>query len=280
MQKLMRAALALLVALSLLLGTSVAEEKPVLQIHQINVGCADCYLIICGDTSFVIDCGIDQEKTAPKVDEYLAKAGIDTLDACFITHYHRDHARNMNRVLNGFGDENTIVYGPTPAMHRDFGPIATGEYRQLKNYDELDLGGIHLTCVGPTKPVGAGAVNKDSLNILLTYGSRRILFTGDYVRSVDIIEQHRELVENVDVLKFPHHGIEPFCVDAWVVKIMNPELILVPAQFGGNVERLLRQRKMTETTVIDTGKGDVVVLTDGESLEVFTHVEMGQFAGM
>lgn len=280
MQKMIRAALVLLVALSLLLGIAGAEEKPTLQIHQINVGFADCYLIICGDTSFMIDCGIDQEKTAPSVDEYLQSAGVDKLDACIITHYHRDHVRNMNRVLSGFGDENTIVYGPSPAMHRDFAPIVAGEYRQMLNYDEIQLGDVHLTCVGPTKLAGAGAVNKDSLNILLTYGGRRILFTGDYVRSKDIIDQHRELVENIDVLKFPHHGLEPYCVDPWVVKIMNPKWILIPGQDDYSVKKLLRQRYMTETTVVDAGEGHVVVLTDGESLEVFTHVELGQFSDL
>lgn len=275
----LRAAAVLLVALTLLFGTSQAEEKPLLEVHQLNVGCANCYLIKCGETSFVIDCGIDQETTAPLVDEYLAAADIGKLDACIITHYHRDHIRNMNRVLAGFGDENTVVYGPSKGFYnKEYLPFAAGYYRQMVNYDQIKLGDVQLTCVGPTDTKGGGNVNKDSLNILLTFGSHRFLFTGDYVRSVDVMEQHEELLRDVDVMQFPHHGLEPFCVDGWALERINPKTIIVPGGFGGNVERLLRQRKMGDTQVLDTTKGNLVFLSDGAQMEIYTYVQPGQFA--
>ena len=279
MQKMMRAAVLLLVALSLLFGTSLAEEKLLLEVHQLNVGCANCYLIKCGETSFVIDCGIDQESTAPKVDEYLAAADIGTLDACIITHYHRDHIRNMNRVLAGFGDENTVIYGPSKGFYnKEYLPFAAGYYRQMVNNDQIQLGDVLITCVGPTDTKGGGNINKDSLNILLTYGSHRFLITGDYVRSVDVIEQHEELLRDVDVMQFPHHGLEPFCVDGWALERIKPKTIIVPGGFGGNVEKLLRQRKMDGTQVLDTTKGNLVFLSDGAQLEIYTFVQPGQFA--
>lgn len=279
MQKMLRAALALLVALTLLFGASMAEEKPLLEVHQLDVGCANCYLIKCGETSFVIDCGIDQETIAPLVDEYLAAADIGKLDACIITHYHRDHIRNMNRVLAGFGDENTVVCGPSKGFYnKEYLPFAAGYYRQMVNYDQIKLGNVQLTCVGPTDTKGGGNINKDSLNILLTYGSHRFLFTGDYVRSVDVMEQHEELLRDVDVMQFPHHGLEPFCVDGWALERINPKTIIVPGGFGSNVERLLRQRKMGGTQVLDTTKGNLVFLSDGAQMEIYTYVQPGQFA--
>lgn len=275
----MRAAVTLLVTLTLLFGSSLAEEKPLLEVHQLDVGCANCYLIKCGETSFVIDCGIDQETTAPLVDEYLAAADIGKLDACIITHYHRDHIRNMNRVLAGFGDENTVVYGPSKGFYnKEYLPFAAGYYRQMVNYDQIKLGDVQLTCVGPTDTKGGGNINKDSLNILLTYGSHRFLFTGDYVRSVDVMEQHEELLRDVDVMQFPHHGLEPFCVDSWALERINPKTIIVPGGFGSNVERLLRQRKMGDTQVLDTTKGNLVFLSDGAQMEIYTYVQPGQFA--
>lgn len=279
MRKMMRAAVTLLVTLTLLFGSSLAEEKPLLEVHQLDVGCANCYLIKCGETSFVIDCGIDQETTAPLVDEYLAAADIGKLDACIITHYHRDHIRNMNRVLAGFGDENTVVYGPSKGFYnKEYLPFAAGYYRQMVNYDQIKLGDVQLTCVGPTDTKGGGNINKDSLNILLTYGSHRFLFTGDYVRSVDVMEQHEELLRDVDVMQFPHHGLEPFCVDSWALERINPKTIIVPGGFGSNVERLLRQRKMGDTQVLDTTKGNLVFLSDGAQMEIYTYVQPGQFA--
>lgn len=279
MRKMMRAAAVLLVALTLLFGTSMAEKKPLLEVHQLDVGRANCYLIKCGETSFVIDCGIDQETIAPLVDEYLAAADIGKLDACIITHYHRDHIRNMNRVLAGFGDENTVVCGPSKGFYnKEYLPFAAGYYRQMVNYDQIKLGNVQLTCVGPTDTKGGGNINKDSLNILLTYGSHRFLFTGDYVRSVDVMEQHEELLRDVDVMQFPHHGLEPFCVDGWALERINPKTIIVPGGFGSNVERLLRQRKMGDTQVLDTTKGNLVFLSDGAQMEIYTYVQPGQFA--
>ena len=256
----------------------MAEEREILRVHQINAGCADCYLVTCGDTTFMIDCGTDQEHTRVAMLDYLRQAGFGTLDACIITHYHFDHVGNVNTVLAEFGDENTVIYGPSENMAAEYLPLAAGTYCQMKNNDEITLGNVHIVCVGPRTVSSKGRVNKDSLNLVMTYGERSFFFTGDYVRSKSVVEDHRELIENVDVLKFAHHGIIPYCIDAWVVKLADPELILVPGVYGWNVRDMLRKNDMKEVDVLDISKGNIVVTTNGQSLESFTDVQPGQFA--
>lgn len=278
MQKMKRAVLALVAVFSLLLSGASAEEDHVLRVHQIYAGCADAYLITCGDIALMIDCGYDQEHTRVALMDYLQQAGFGTLDACIITHYHFDHVGNVNGVLAAHGDENTRVYGPTETMASEYLPLAAGTYSQMQNNDELALGDIRITCVGPRDLKGKGRVNKDSLNLVLTYGGRSFFFTGDYVRSREVVEDHRDLIENVDVLKFAHHGITPYCIDPWVVKIVNPEVIMVPGVYGWNVRDLLVKHQMKDVQVVDITMGNIVVETDGESLEVFQNVQPGQFA--
>lgn len=268
----------MLVVLSLLLGCAQAEEREILRVHQINAGCADAYLIMCGDTSLMIDCGTDQEHTRLAMLDYLRQAGFGTLDACIITHYHFDHVGNVNTVLAEFGDENTVVYGPTQTMAAEYLPLAAGSYCQMLNNDEITLGNICIKCVGPCDLRGHGRVNKDSLNLVLTYGRRSFFFTADYVRAREVVAEHRDVIADVDVLKFAHHGIKPYCIDPWVVEIVNPEVVMVPGVYGWNVEKLLGERGMEGVQVVDITMGHIVVQTDGESLEVITGVEPGQFA--
>lgn len=278
MKKMLRAAALLLAALLLLCGAAAAEETELLQIHQLNVGSADAYLLICGDTSLMIDCGTEHNAKRMEMMEYLRASGIDKLDAMIITHYHADHVGNIRYVLEEFGDEQTVVYGPTPKMKREYSPLPAGTYCQMLNFDEIDIGPLHLTCVGPDTIDGHGTVNRDSLNFVLTYGSRRYLFTGDFVRGQSVIRDHEELVKDVDVFKFPHHGIVPYCVDGWVVQILQPEITLVPGVNGRHVKDMVTKYKIPETQILDYSFGYVVLVSDGETIDVHTHVEPGQFA--
>ena len=278
MQKMMRAALVLLVALSLLLGCAAAEGMEPLQVHQINVGCADSYLLICGDTKIMFDGGTEHDAKRLEMMEYIRLAGVDTLDAVIVTHYHGDHVGNIQHILTAFGDENTVTYGPTEEMAYNYRDLAAGTYRQMKNFDEVDIGPLHLTCVGPDTIDGKGGINRDSLNVVLTYGAHRYLFTGDFVRGKSVIRDHEALVKDIDVFKFPHHGLTPYCVDAWVVKILQPRLVLVPGASGWAVKDMVAKTCVGDTQVLDYSKGHVVLLSDGVTIEVHTQVEPGQFA--
>lgn len=279
MQKMIRAALVLLVALSLLCGIAFAESLPVLQVHQINVGCANAYLLICGDTKVMIDGGTEHIAKRNEMLDYVRMAGVDRLDACIVTHYHGDHVGNIQEILGAFGDKNTVVYGPTEEMAYNYRPLVTGVYRQMKNFDEVTIGDVHFTCEGPDTIDGKGGVNRDSLNIVLTYGSRRWMFTGDFVRGQSVIRDHRALVTEIDVFQFPHHGLKPYCVDPWAVKVFQPEIILVPGVSAWNVRDMLCQNYIPEAEVLDYSKGHVVILSDGDSLDVHTKVAPGQYAG-
>ncbi len=318
----MRKLLSLLLALLCLMpGTQARAEtdRPEeLLVHQIMVGCADAYLLQYGDVSLVIDGGLNDETTPELVLTYLRAAGVEHLTAYFASHYHLDHVGNMNTILAAVGDGNTLVYGPSETMTKSLLPLGAGRYRQLLDGDVLHYGALTVKCVGPERVEGEGRINKDSLNLLVTLGKRSFLFTGDYVRSkaiidhhreevaqvdvfkfphhgiknfcVDgwalkmsflftgdyvrskaIIDHHREEVAQVDVFKFPHHGIKNFCVDGWALKIIAPRHILLPGAKTWEVRRFCRQNGLSPE-IYDNGDGNVVVRTDGETLEFLTQV--------
>lgn len=272
--------LALLFCLMMLASAAAAEEPaataPILELHQMAIGYADSYYIRCGDIEIMIDGGnpIPGSKNDDIVN-YLRAVGAETLDAHIITHWHLDHCEKLNAVLAEFGDADTVVYSPSeelPATATGEGvtiqisPLANGTYRQMKMNDVIQIGDLTITCTGPEKLSYGGTQNKDSLNFLIQYGARRMLFTGDYGQSNEINKYFPEFCKNVDVLKFPHHGGTPFVLGAFASRVVAPTYVLVPSDnnnymiyrfFEDNGVQMIRENVLTQR------EGHVVILTDG-----------------
>lgn len=287
----MKKLISLLLAL-LLCPAALAEEVPVLEVHQMALGFADGYLIRMGDIEIVVDGGNPEpQKPTDDVLRYLRDAGVDTLDAYIATHWHLDHCMNMNLILDAFGDENTQVFGVTEkvpdkifngSVTVEIGGPVQGVYQQMKMDDVLTFGNMTITCIGPRKVNSKGEANADSLNFVLAYGARKFLFTGDFAQSGCINNEYRELCANVDVLKFPHHGHEPFEVGNKAMKVLSPTYVLVPGvasqyKLWNNYDNV--GVKFPLKNVLTNAEGHVVILTDGaERFDVLTHQNPADFA--
>ena len=287
--KKMRLTLACLLILCLLsLSGAVAESPitiqpsrlPVMQLHQINMGCADAYLVTDGTTVLLVDCGLDTDTpsdTNEPLLTYLAASGIDHVDAHFVTHYHNDHALNLDLLSSLYGTEDTIVYGPSEELPKRFLPLPNGHYEQLKDWQELDIGAFHIRCVSPARPKDRGETNYDSLNFYVTYGQRSIFFTGDWV-DYQLFDRHPECAKPVDILSFPHHGLKPFCIQEYELRAMNPEIVLVPSRNAFEVKGFLKYSYCDRFEVYDVTMGNIVILTDGVDMEIHTDVAPGTYA--
>ena len=280
--------LLLLLLLALMIPLSAGAEEaapaaPVLEVHQLCIGCADGYLIRLGDIEIMIDGGNANPKVpTDDVVNYLRAAGVGELDAYIVTHWHLDHCMNLNAVLAEFGAADTVVYSPSPALHEDYDPLANGVYRQMKDGDVVTIGGMEFICVGPAQLKQDGRCNMDSLNFVLRYGERRILFTADYAASGNILSKYQEICADVDILKFPHHAIEPFEIGRQTARNANPEYVLVPSANGrGKVRSFLGNCgvALPFENFLNNADGHVLVLTDGaEYLEIIRHVDPADYA--
>lgn len=280
----MKKLLSLIFVLMMMLPAAFAEEEsaPLMEVHQMAVGYADAYYIRVGDIELVIDGGNPNPRW-PKDDvvNYLRDVGATTLDACIMTHWHLDHCMNMNEVLEAFGDDSTVTYGPSEQpvdtltyedrfgkIEIEIGPVVKGTYAQMKVDDVIQIGPLTITCVGPGTLKQDGRVNGDSLNFVLQYGERRILFTGDCTRTDDILA-HEEICSQVDVLKFPHHGSEPYELKPNAMRVVAPTYVLIPSTF--NNHKVFNYFKDHEVPVIRENvltqrEGHIVIVTDGGDL--------------
>lgn len=273
----------LMLMLTLSLPAPAEEETvPVLEVHQINVGFADGYLLRLGDVDILIDGG----EAVPANPEglamaYLREIGVETLDAYIVTHWHLDHAMNLNNVLTEFGTEDTLVYGASPSVYPDYDPIAKGRYVQMKPGDVLEFGGMAIHCVGPKTLENNGYRNQDSLNFVVAYGSRKFLFTGDFAASGNINAAYKDICSNVDVLKFPHHGSEPYEIGTIACRTTSPEYVMVPGvaskfkiwDFFDN-----KGVDFPRENVLTVADAPFIFLTDGETLTLHTQINPADFA--
>lgn len=291
----MKKLLALLFVL-MLLPFAQAEEStaaaPVLEIHQMMLTYADGYYLRCGDIEIMIDGG----KKVPfakddRVMNCLRDVGAKELDLYIITHWHLDHCENVNEVLAAYGTPETIVYSPCEKppekIKQDWHvlqimPLANGVYTQMKQGDVVTVGDITITCIGPANGGRFGRTNPDSLNFVLEYGSRRILFTGDYAASGNINKVYPELCSDVDVLKFPHHGGQPFEIGPEAIKTVNPEYVLVPSELNNaQIYRFINGKgaRTKQENILTMQEGHVVILTDGgDYLEARTQQNPADYA--
>ena len=272
----MKKLLALLFALLMLPAAYAEEETPILEIHQMVLGYADGYFIRCGDIEIMIDGGCPNPKnpTTDVVDN-LRALGATELDAYIITHWHLDHCMNMNNVLAEFGGDATVTYGASdePVASLDYegktieiGPVVKGTYAKMAVDDVIQLGPLTITCIGPDEMAQNGRCNSDSLNFVIQYGTRRMLFTGDYAQSGEINKRYPDLCKDVDVLKFPHHGGKPYEIGNIACRNTSPEYVLMPSQLNGyQVYQFLRSNgvPIQRENVLSNRSGHVVILTDG-----------------
>ena len=291
----MKKLLSLLFAL-LLLPAAVAEEEtasaPLLEVHQFVLGYADGYFIRLGDIEIMVDGG----KPVPfaKNDDVvntLRALGATELDMYIVTHWHLDHCENVNVVLEEFGTPDTVVYSPSaepPAVVKNERsqlqvlPLANGVHRQMKMDDVVTVGPLTITCMGPENGGRNGTTNPDSLNFVLQYGTRRMLFTGDYAASGTINKRYPELCGNVDVLKFPHHGGKPYVIGNNAIRTASPEYVLVPSLLNNyQIYDFIRSNgvDIQRDNVLTQRAGHVVILTDGgDYLEAKTDQNPADYA--
>ena len=185
---------------------------------------------------------------------FLAQRGITSLDLVLISHAHQDHYGGLDALL----DHNigiATLYFNLPERQRCEREVPWGcDYQDVQRIRRrLKSNGIELTRArtgmrfplgeqseleilfaydGLTPRIDRADINDMSLVMKLSHGGFTILFTGDL--NEDIGGYLAENSDNLaaDVLKIPHHGIEPVTPELFFEKV-SPRwgLVSTPAQF-------------------------------------------------
>ena len=227
----MRRLFALFLILLVLCSTCLAEETSATRLIVLNVGKADCLLLLTDDQAYLIDGG--WERTYGRLCEALRQYGITRLNGVFLTHCDRDHYGGLLQLAAGDMPVDAwyaaSIYHDIPS---DGHPLIAAaalrgeEVRWLSAGDTLALGDSSvLTVLGPLTQ-NTENENNNSLVFSVETPDGTLLFTGDMKLAEEAELLSAGLIPSADVLKVPFHGDNTASSDRFVQTVM-PQVAVI-----------------------------------------------------
>jgi competence protein ComEC len=183
-----------------------------LSVSFIDVGQGDGVLVQAGGESYLIDAGRPEE--GPNVVDFLRSRGVESLDGIVVSNPDADHIGGFLDVFDAFLVETVYVSGDpnTTLTYNTFlrGVSDEGaETEVLRAGMVMDWGGVRADVIGPPTDLEGGLfseINDNSVAILLTYGTARILLAGDAEANEEEYMANGPYTGPLTILKVTHHG--------------------------------------------------------------------------
>lgn len=270
---------------------------PKLEIHVINVGQGDCFLIISpyGD-KILIDAGNNGKGTGCVL-PYLLNLHIVDLDYIVASHYHSDHIGGLDEVVLGLGGSTHIK---TAAYDRG-GNYSSRSYLDYVNAigdkrvtlsagQTIDLAdGVRIECIASNGNIHSGKVydgideNTLSVVFILRFRNFDMYFGGDSDLAIE--PYLASYAGDVDIYKVSHHGSNTSSSQE-LLDYLQPEVSIIPVGSGNQyghphfeaISRLINMNSyiyQTETGSApppigkgEVANGDFKIVTDGFSYTI------------
>lgn len=247
------------------------EVNEILEVHFIDVGQGDSILITCGEDTMLIDAGDNNQGT--KVQKYLMKQGVDSLDYVIITHPDADHLGGMDVIIYKY-DCGMIFM---PDVEKDTEPYQEVlDVMELKYYsktipkvgDEYKLGNATFQIISPA--LTYSETNNNSIVIRLVHGDNSFLFTGDIELQAQQEMAYSGFELKSTVMKIPHHGGKGG-YQKWFYNEVQPEYAVISCginnSYGHPNQEVLESLKEFGVQLYRTDEqGNIVATSDGKSI--------------
>lgn len=268
-----------------------------LEIHVINVGQGDSFLIISpAGKRILIDAGNNGKGTGCVL-PLLGKLHITSLDYVIASHYHSDHIGGLDEVVNGLGGNTHVINNAydrggsyRSQIYTDY-INAIGNKRATLSADQvikLDAG-VTIACIASNGYIHNSRVyastdeNTLSVVFVLKYHAFQMYFGGDSNFAIEPFLA--AYAGDVDVYKVSHHGSSTSSSQQ-LLDHLKPEVSIIPVGDGNTyghpdsrtVSRLVNMNSyvyQTETGSASppSGKGEVAngnfkIVTDGYSYTI------------
>lgn len=245
-------------------------------VHYIDVGQADCTLVLCDDKTMLIDGGNVDDSSL--VVSYLKKMDIDFLDYVVCTHAHEDHVGGLSGALS-YANAGQVFAPESESdskAYRNFKKKVEAQGLEITHPidgDEFYLGSSTVQILGPVYE-DEDDLNNTSIVLKITYGKTSFLFTGDAERDEehDIIDEGYDL--SATVLKVGHHGSETSSSYRFLREVM-PEYAIISVgkdnSYGHPHDEPLSRLKDVGAEIYRTDEcGDIIAESDGITVKIYT----------
>lgn len=252
-------------------GAVKLPDNSYFEIHYIDVGQADAALVLCDDSTMLIDGGNVADSSL--IYAYLKEHSIEHLDYIVCTHAHEDHVGGLAGALN-YATVG-VVYCPVRLHETD---AFSNFVKYLDKQDVsitvpeagniFNLGSAEATIIGPVKR--SDDTNNTSIVLRIVYGNTSFLFTGDAEREEeqDILDAGYTLSSTV--LKVGHHGSANSTTYPFLREIMPKYAVIsvgLNNSYGHPTEDALSRLRDAEVKVYRTDmQGHIICISDGENV--------------
>lgn len=255
------------------------DTENALSVYVLDVGQADSIFVRFPDgKTMLVDGG--NAKNGSQVVDFVRQYETDMLDFLVATHPHADHIGGLSEVINKIGAEkyympkvshNTATYEKMLTAISDRGGKITaakaGVVVHSGKYNGIDFSAEIVAPVSDSYK----NLNNYSAVILLSYGEKKVLLTGD----AETLSENQITADiKADVLKVGHHGSDSSTGESFLKRV-DPDAAIISVGEGNSyghpdpsvVERL----KNYGVTLYRTDKDGIVeVVTDGKSIMLKT----------
>ncbi len=244
-----------------------------LHVYFIDVGQADCALIVQGEHSMLVDGGNIFD--APDIVSFIKSKNIKTIDAVVATHAHEDHIGGLGAIIDNFTVNK--IYCPVESYNSQvFSEFKDSANRQCgitlcKQGDSWQIGQSKVNVVWP-KDAKKEEPNNTSIVFTLKFGKVTYLFTGDAEHNVEtkIVDSGANI--KADILKVGHHGSQT-STSYYFLRSVLPTYAVISCgkgnSYGHPHKETLEILEQAEASVFRTDVGGTVCIsTDGENITV------------
>lgn len=267
---------AALLAWGSLVARAPRDSDGVLTVHFLDVGQGDAAALRTPAGHWVL---IDGGPRTPQGDAgrrvvlpFLRRLGAGALALVVATHGDADHLGGLPAVIEALPPR--IVLEPGQPLGR---PLyltfladverAAAVWHPARTGDRVELDGVTFQVLSPDSGWAARQedVNEQSVVLLVTYGTTRLLFMGD--AGVPVEAHLAGQVGHVDVLKVGHHGSRTASSEAWLTELAPEEAVIsVGAHntYGHPAPEVLARLLQHHVTTLRTDQlGTITFTTDG-----------------
>jgi competence protein ComEC len=266
-------------ACGLVPGADVGGASPPpagsLSVSFIDVGQGDGVLVQAGGENYLVDAGRAEE--GPNVVDFLRSRGVESLEGIVISNPDADHIGGFLDVFDAFevgvvyvsGDpKGTLTYNSFLRGVRDEG----ARVEEVRTGYRMDWGGVRADVIAPPPGELFSETNDNSVAILLTYGTARVLLAGDAEAREEEYMANGPYTGPLTVLKVTHHGSSTSSTPLFLSRF-PPKIAVIQVgadnPYGHPTPEVLDRLRRTGAKVFRNDEhGDVIVSIKDQKVDV------------
>lgn len=241
---------------------------------------------------FLVDGGSTSEGQVWKyqMEKTLKYYGISEIEGIFLSHDDQDHISGVEEYLDEYqktyGGKNKEgislrqIYLPTTDRKETFLNLKEKAVKagievvsvSQGSRIESEKGGWSIQCLSPNSHTLSGDSNEDSMVLMVTYGTFRMLFTGDFEGNAEKRLAQNGMELDAEVLKVGHHGSANGSSEEFL-QMVAPEISVISCgknnRYGHPAEETLERLKKAGSKIFVTAEdGAVQIVSDGKGYSV------------